>query len=110
MRTVLRSLLLLFIAIRVCAGQDPISIPAVEGLVLDENTKSPISGVRVRAFQIDYDLNGASGLSFVPDAEVLTDNDGRYVLKNLPPGQYFIRVEKNGFKSIFYPNTTDCPF
>ena len=98
---------MLFIAIRVCAGQDPVSVPAVEGLVLDENTKSPLPGVRVRAFQIDYDLNGISSLSFVPDAELLTDNDGRYVLKNLPPGQYFIRAERNGFKSIFYPNTTD---
>jgi hypothetical protein len=107
MRTVFRSILMLFIGLRVCASQDAISIPAIEGFVHDENTKGPLPGVRVRAFQIDYDLNGYSGLSFVPNAEALTDDEGRYVLQNLSPGQYFIRAEKNEFKSIFYPNTTD---
>ncbi len=96
------------IALQITASREQISnAPAIEGIVFDEDTKDPVSGARVRAFEVDYDLNGVRRLSFVPNAADLTDKNGRYALTGLPPGQYFIRVENNTFASTFYPNTTD---
>jgi len=72
----LTSCLLSFvIALQIVAAQEQISTaPAIEGIVFDEDTKDPVSGARVRAFEVDYDLNGARRLAFVPNAADLTDN------------------------------------
>ncbi|HYR82513.1 MAG TPA: carboxypeptidase regulatory-like domain-containing protein [Terriglobia bacterium] len=96
------------IALRIVVAQEPISTaPGIEGIVFDEDSKTAVSGARVRAFEVDYDLNGVRRLSFVANGSDLTDNDGRFALTGLAPGEYFIRVENNGFTPIFYPNTTD---
>ncbi|HYR83360.1 MAG TPA: carboxypeptidase regulatory-like domain-containing protein [Terriglobia bacterium] len=100
--------LFLLIAMRIIAGQEPVSLaPAIEGIVFDEDTKNPISGARVRAFETDYDFNGVRRVSFVSNSADFTDKDGRYALSGLPPGEYFLRVENDTFTPTFYPNTTD---
>src|SRR6266850_2563250 len=100
--------LFLLIAMRIIAGQEPVSLaPAIEGIVFDEDTKNPISGARVRAFETDYDFNGVRCVSFVSNSADFTDKDGRYALSGLPPGEYFLRVENDTFTPTFYPNTTD---
>jgi isoquinoline 1-oxidoreductase beta subunit len=41
---------------------EPISTPAIEGFAFDEDTQVPLSGVLVRAYEVDYDFNGVRRL------------------------------------------------
>jgi hypothetical protein len=52
----------------VAAREQISTAPAIEGIVFDADTKDPVSGARVRAFEVDYDLNGVRRLAFVPNA------------------------------------------
>src|SRR5260370_4866933 len=35
--------------------------------------------------------------------ETTTNNSGEYYLTNLPPGPYYLEIEKPGFKKLFKP-------
>src|SRR5258707_14667486 len=59
------------------------------GFVTDP-TKAAIVGARVDAINMDTNLRYAAA----------TNNEGSYTIPNLPPGNYKIEIEKQGFKSI----------
>ncbi len=86
---------LLFVAIVLLAlravGQSPNA--NINGLVLDP-TNRVISGAEVIA------VNDVTGLQFTTK----TNDEGVYVLSNLPPGPYRLQVSKTGFKTIVKPD------
>lgn len=59
---------------------------SIYGKVVDKFTQQPLPGVNVLVLNTDY---GAS-----------TDLNGRYEIKNLPPGEYQVRASIIGYKSI----------
>jgi hypothetical protein len=60
----------------------------IRGKVLDSKTKKPLDYVSVTV-----ELNGAV------KAQVLTDDDGQYVVKTLQPGSYTIKVTNIGYRN-----------
>src|SRR5437773_3374246 len=67
----------------------------VNGLVLDPSSQL-IVGAEVIA------VNDVTGVQY----PTKTNNEGVYVLPNLPPGPYRIQVSKVGFKTIIKPDIT----
>lgn len=67
----------------------------INGLVLDP-TNQLIVGAEVIA------VNDVTGVQYTTK----TNNEGVYVLPNLPPGPYRIQVSKVGFKTIIKPDIT----
>ena len=65
----------------------------ISGVVLDQ-TGAPLPGVTVTA------KNGATGLA----RTVTTGPGGRYVIAQLPPGEYELRAEMGGFKPHVRPD------
>jgi hypothetical protein len=75
-----------------CAvGQSPNG--TINGLVLDPSNQL-ISGAEIIA------INDLTNVRFTTK----TNNDGVYVLPNLPPGPYRLQVSKAGFKTIVKPD------
>ena len=64
----------------------------IRGTILDKLSLASISGASVQL------VNDTSAVA------VLTDKEGKYVLKNLAPGRYEIRVTNEGYKDAFLPN------
>lgn len=83
---------LLSFALRV-AGQSPNG--NINGLVLDPSSQLVV-GAEVIA------VNDVTGVQY----NTKTNNEGVYVLPNLPPGPYRIQVSKTGFKTIVKPDIT----
>lgn len=67
----------------------------INGLVLDP-TNQLIVGAEVIA------VNDVTGVQYTTK----TNNEGVYVLPNLPPGPYRIQISKIGFKTIIKPDIT----
>ena len=67
----------------------------INGLVLDP-TSRVITGAEIIV------VNDVTGVKFTAK----TNNEGVYVLPNLPPGPYRIQVSKAGFKTIIKPDIT----
>ncbi|HWR15477.1 MAG TPA: TonB-dependent receptor [Terriglobales bacterium] len=67
----------------------------INGQVLD-STASVIAGADVLV------VNDVTGVQY----STKTNNEGIYVLPNLPPGPYRIQVSKTGFKTIIKPDIT----
>jgi len=65
----------------------------VTGFVVDQS-KGVIVGANVDVINVDTNIHHPS----------TTNNDGSYTATNLPPGNYKIEVEKQGFKSIVKPD------
>ena len=73
------------------SGQSPNGI--INGLVLDP-TGGAIAGAEVRI------VNDATGVQYVGK----TNDEGIYVVTNLPPGTYRLQVSKIGFKTLIKPD------
>ena len=88
---------LLFVSVMLltlCAvGQSPNG--NINGLVLDP-TNRVIAGAEIVA------VNDVTGVQFTTK----TNDEGVYVLANLPPGPYRLQVSKTGFKTLIKPDIT----
>jgi hypothetical protein len=67
---------------------------SIRGRVIDGATKTPLSGARVR-------LNGSA-----PRGPVLTDGAGAFVFEGLPGGTYSFVIERNGYLSTSWPDSS----
>jgi serine protease AprX len=79
-------------------ARDAILYPLIEGRITDFHTREPISGARVRwepAGAVDS-LRAAPG-DAPPRGVTRTDSTGAYVVPNLPPGTFRLRVEADGY-------------
>jgi hypothetical protein len=84
-------LVLLFSSGGLVVAQTPTA--TINGLVLDPDAKS------VPSAQIIV-VNDLTGIQY----ETKTNNDGIYVVPNLPPGPYRVQVSKIGFKTLIKPD------
>ena len=91
-RITVLSLSLLLLTLR-ALGQSPSG--NINGLVLDP-TNRVIAGAEIIA------VNDLTGVQFTTK----TNDEGVYVLVNLPPGPYRLQVSKVGFKTIVKPDIT----
>jgi hypothetical protein len=90
---------------------------AISGAVVDEETSKPIANVRVWPKQVSY-LRGRRELLISGEA-VVTDGDGAFVAKNLPPGDYVLEVNgsfavddasariREGYPRTYWPGPGD---
>jgi subtilisin family serine protease len=76
--------------------RDAILYPLVEGTVTDAATREPVAGARVSWDGTVDSLRIAPGDS-QPRGTTLADSTGSYVIPNLPPGSYRLRVEAAGY-------------
>src|ERR1700724_941968 len=65
----------------------------ITGFITDQS-KGAMVDVRIDVINLDTNIHHPS----------TTNNDGSYTTTNLPPGNYKIEVEKQGFKSIVKPD------
>src|SRR5678815_4464377 len=90
------------------AAQGATRLPAETGTitgVIKSSSGSPAPGVRVTAqTRPDSPGDALSSASFASLAE--TDQNGRYRLENIPPGNYFIGAGRMGSQT-FYPGTEE---
>ena len=77
--------------IGLCLGQAPTG--TISGLILDPDGRViPDADILV--------VNDVTGVQY----STKTNNDGLYVISNLPPGPYRLQVSKIGFKALIKPN------
>jgi hypothetical protein len=67
---------------------------SIKGRVVDATTKAPVPGARVR-------LSGTS-----QRGPMLTDDVGAFVFTGLPAGTYSFVIERNGYLSTSWPDTS----
>ena len=84
--------ILLFLAFSASAQSNRASI---KGIVTDP-TKGVVAGVDVTARNVDTNV----------DTSTTTNEEGLYLLPNLPPGTYSLTFRKTGFKEITQPSIT----
>src|SRR6516225_2614235 len=90
----IHSFLLLFLLItNSSAAQSPTG--TISGIVTDP-TGATIAGAEVLV------VNDATRVQFAGN----TNDEGIYVISNLPPGSYRLQVSKSGFKTIIKPDIT----
>src|SRR6267378_1772546 len=65
----------------------------INGIILDPDARS-IPGAQIIV------VNDMTGVKY----ETTTNNEGIYVVPNLPPGPYRIQVSKAGFKTLVKPD------
>src|SRR5258708_33433336 len=80
--------LLLFAAAPACLGQ-AVAVAEVAGLVSDQSS-APIPRAQVTITKTDPQLIRAT----------TTDDQGHYIISNLPVGPYQLEVTANGFKTF----------
>ncbi len=74
-----------------CFGQAPTG--TISGLILDPDGRVvPDADILI--------VNDVTGVQY----STKTNNDGLYVISNLPPGPYRLQVSKIGFKALIKPN------
>src|SRR5579862_1834258 len=61
----------------------------IEGMAQRADTKAPIAGVRVNVT--------SSPITGAPLYSAITGSDGHFAIADVPPGQYFIRAERDGY-------------
>ena len=81
----------------------PAATGRISGRVTAEGTNAPIVGARVIVFPMVRPATPPTG-PFVPP-QGMTDQDGRFVLNGLAPGEYRVDVQKTGFASLMDPST-----
>lgn len=65
----------------------------ISGLILAASDRQPIAGARIRIFILDRPI------------EILSNAEGRFVLKDLPAGDYKVQIEADGLTSQEAPVT-----
>ena len=81
-------------------ARDAILYPLIEGTITDAHTREPLSGASVSwepAGPASVDSAFAGGGDSPPRGTVQTDAGGAYVIPNLPPGTYLLRVKADGY-------------
>ncbi len=74
--------------------RDAVLYPLLEGTVADGRTREPIEGARVSWEPVGVvDSTRAAPSDNSPRGTVVTDSKGAYVIPNLPPGSYRLRVD-----------------
>jgi serine protease AprX len=77
---------------------DAIHYPALEGVVRDMHTGEPIANAIVRwEPRASIDSSAVAPSDSPPRGAAATDSMGAYVIPNLPPGAYVLRVESPGY-------------
>jgi len=71
---------------------------AISGIVYAADGVTPLSGARVWASRDDGGEGGG---------EAITDDSGQYTITDLPPGQYKVGAEKDGYIEELYQDTND---
>ena len=64
----------------------------IKGVVLDQQSETPLVGATVQLLNTEQDTG------------VITDFDGRFILKNVPIGRQSIRISFIGFETTTIPN------
>jgi hypothetical protein len=77
----------------------------ITGRVVADGTNAPIAGARVLVFPAGR-RTGPMG----PPPQATTDQDGRFALSNLAPGEYSLDVQKTGFVPLNGPMTRPRTF
>jgi len=72
----------------------------IAGRVLADGTNAPIAGAQVIVVPAGP---RTGGVAFIPPAHVTTDQDGRFALSKLAPGEYTFMVHKTGFAPLNDP-------
>jgi hypothetical protein len=74
----------------------------IEGVVIRADSSEPIAGARV--FILPGNGITAAAPSFASSSQrpALTDNDGKFVLKDLEAGQYRLAAARNGYARLEY--------
>jgi Carboxypeptidase regulatory-like domain len=86
---------LAFIMTALLAAQSGIT-GSVVGRVVEEGTGAPISGARITAITMGVPSQpGSRPQSF----DATSDAQGQFAFSDLPPGRYFLNIQKNGFAS-----------
>jgi hypothetical protein len=79
---------------------------AIYGRVSDMH--GPVGSARVRLRRRTFDRSGGTRVAFVPNGFVsggITDEKGNYRIFNIPQGEYYVSVSKEGTAvPTFYPN------
>jgi protocatechuate 3,4-dioxygenase beta subunit len=70
----------------------------ITGRIVADGTNTPIAGARVLVFPAGR-WTGPMG----PPPQAITDQDGRFALSNLAPGEYSLDVQKTGFVPLSDP-------
>ena len=80
----------------------PAATGRLAGRVIAEGTSAPIAGARVMVFPMMRGAMPPSGPMAMPP-QTMTDEDGRFVVNSVAPGEYRIDVQKTGFASSSDP-------
>ncbi|HKQ18310.1 MAG TPA: carboxypeptidase-like regulatory domain-containing protein, partial [Candidatus Eisenbacteria bacterium] len=81
-------------------ARDAILYPLIEGTITDAHTREPIFGASVSwepAGPGSVDSAFAAAGDSPPRGAVRTDAGGAYVIPNLPPGTYRLRIKADGY-------------
>ncbi len=65
---------------------------AIEGVIVSKSLAKPMSGVLI-------EIRGPSPSENI--RSVVSDRNGQFKFKNLPKGDYAIKITSNGFRSVF---------
>lgn len=71
-------------------GQNPALPVNLEGRVLERGNRRPLPGILLSMFR---EPDG-------PRLDVLTDGEGRFSLRGLPEGEWYILIDEDGFRSL----------
>jgi hypothetical protein len=71
---------------------DQVPVRRVEGIVTSKSLSKPLAGVLV-------EIRGPGANEKVTSA--VTDRNGRFKFRQLPEGDYAIKITSNGFRSVF---------
>lgn len=71
-------------------GEDPFLPVNYEGRVLERGTRRPLTGVLVSAYR---EPDG-------PRVDAVTDAQGRFALRGLPEGEWYVLIDEDGFRPL----------
>jgi hypothetical protein len=86
---------LLFVLLGVSSAAAQANRASIKGVVTDA-TGGMIVGVEITARNVDTDVKTST----------VSNEDGIYLLPNLPPGTYALTFRKNGFRDVIEPSVT----
>jgi protocatechuate 3,4-dioxygenase beta subunit len=94
----------LLLALSMDQAAAPAATGRISGRVTAEGTNAPIAGARIMVFPMMRRGTPPTGPMAIPP-QGLTDQDGRFVVNGLAPGEYRVDVQKTGFASLVDPTT-----
>jgi 5-hydroxyisourate hydrolase-like protein (transthyretin family) len=89
--------------------QQHIEKASIEGVVLRSGSGEPLGRAQVRLLRVlpdDFTFYGGSDPETNGLPSVLTESDGKFLLKDLDPGQYRMTVVRNGYGEQSYGQKT----